>query len=201
VVENLVDDRLILDAGNHFGFASALWTNRYIYIEHPLQALCPGHRLVPLLRSLIITLMWLGSFATFGGRHICESKPLRYIRLSFLKLPKIIGCQKRFKLLLMQAVIILYEELIWRVFLSKALQALLPVLGGVLLSALLFWFVHAENRSISGHSIEFFFFSITLVSLYIYTNSLLMVWTIHACRNLLILSYHWKHDATDPATK
>jgi hypothetical protein len=40
------------------------------YIEHTLQALRPSHRLVPLLRSLIITLMRLGSFATFGGRYI-----------------------------------------------------------------------------------------------------------------------------------
>jgi hypothetical protein len=70
VVENLVDDRLILDAGNHFGFASALWTNRYIYIEYPLQALCPGHGLVPLFGCFVFVFLSGATFAAFGWRHI-----------------------------------------------------------------------------------------------------------------------------------
>jgi hypothetical protein len=69
VRKDLVNDRLILDTGDYLGFASALLAGRYVNIEHSLQALRPSHGPVARLRSLIITLMWLGSFATFGGRY------------------------------------------------------------------------------------------------------------------------------------
>jgi hypothetical protein len=70
VTKVLVDDRLILDTADYLGFASALLAGRDVNIEHSLQALRPSHGPVARLRSLIITLMWLGSFATFGGRYI-----------------------------------------------------------------------------------------------------------------------------------
>jgi hypothetical protein len=70
MIQYLVDDRLIIDTGDYLGFTSALLADRYIKVEHTLQALRPGHRLVPLLRSLIITLMRLGTLATFAGRYI-----------------------------------------------------------------------------------------------------------------------------------
>jgi hypothetical protein len=69
-MKDLVDDRLILDTGDYLGFTSALLADRHVNVEHTLQALRPTYRLVPLLRSLIITLMRLGTFATFAGRYI-----------------------------------------------------------------------------------------------------------------------------------
>ncbi len=48
VIENAVDDQLILYAGDYPGFTSAFRADRHIDIEHLLQALRPGHRLVSL---------------------------------------------------------------------------------------------------------------------------------------------------------
>ncbi|MEJ2396249.1 MAG: hypothetical protein P8Z77_16165, partial [Candidatus Thiodiazotropha sp.] len=42
--------------GDYLGFTSALLADRDINIEHTLQALCPGHRFVPLLRTLIVNI-------------------------------------------------------------------------------------------------------------------------------------------------
>jgi hypothetical protein len=69
-MKDLVYDRLILDTGDYLGFTSALLADRYVNVAHTLQALRPGHRLVPLWWSLIISRMMLGTFAMFGGRHI-----------------------------------------------------------------------------------------------------------------------------------
>ena len=48
--QNLVDDLLILDTGNLFGVASTFRADGYVYVEHALQALRPGHGLVALVR-------------------------------------------------------------------------------------------------------------------------------------------------------
>ncbi len=74
MLQNLVDDRLILDAsvrriGNHLGFASALRADRYIDVEYSLQALRPGHGLMALFRRLVLIFMMLGTFTAFGRRH------------------------------------------------------------------------------------------------------------------------------------
>jgi hypothetical protein len=70
MIQDLVDDRLILDTGDYLGFASALLAGRYVNIEHTLQAPRPSHGPVALPRNLTITLMMLGTFATFGRRYI-----------------------------------------------------------------------------------------------------------------------------------
>lgn len=70
MLKNLVDDHLILDAGDHFSFASALQTDRYIDVEYPLQTLRPGHGLMSLFWRLVFIFMMLGTFAAFGWRHI-----------------------------------------------------------------------------------------------------------------------------------
>jgi hypothetical protein len=70
MIEYLVNNRLILDTGDYLGFACALLADRDVNIEHTLQALRPSHGPVALPRSLTITLMMLGTFATFGRRHI-----------------------------------------------------------------------------------------------------------------------------------
>lgn len=65
-MKDLFDDRLTLDTGDCLGFTSALLVDRYVNVKHTLQMLRPGHCLVALLRSLITTLMRLGTFATLA---------------------------------------------------------------------------------------------------------------------------------------
>jgi len=70
VVEYLVDDGLILDAGNHFSFAATLLANRHIDVEYPFQALYPGHGLVALLGCFVFVFLSGASFSRHGRRHI-----------------------------------------------------------------------------------------------------------------------------------
>ena len=65
-----VDNRLILNAGDHFGFTAALWAHRHIDVEYPFQALCPGHDLMVLFRGFVFDFLTGASFAAFGWRHI-----------------------------------------------------------------------------------------------------------------------------------
>ena len=65
-----VDDRLILNAGDHFSLTATLWAHRDINVEYPFQALCPGHGLVVLFRGFVFDFLTGASFAAFGWRHI-----------------------------------------------------------------------------------------------------------------------------------
>ena len=70
MLKDLVDDRLILDTGDYLGLTSALWADRHIDIEHPFEALRPGHRLAALFWCLVILrLSWI-ALAPFGWRYI-----------------------------------------------------------------------------------------------------------------------------------
>jgi len=69
MLQNLVDDRLILDTGYHPGFASALLAERNVDVEHALQPLCPGHGLAVVFWCFFFAL-WIGAaLAAFGRRH------------------------------------------------------------------------------------------------------------------------------------
>ena len=69
MLKDLVDDRLILDTGNHFGFASALRADRHIDVEHAFEALRPGHGLVTLFWCFVLfRLRWV-VLPTPGVRH------------------------------------------------------------------------------------------------------------------------------------
>lgn len=72
MAENLVDDRLILDAGNHPGFTAALRAGRHIDVEYPLQTLRPGHGPVPQLWRLIFVFAFPveSVFTAFGRCHL-----------------------------------------------------------------------------------------------------------------------------------
>jgi hypothetical protein len=70
VSQYLVDDLLILDAGDHLGLTSALRADRYIDVEHPLQALRPGHSLVALFGCLVFAFLSGAAFTAFGRRHL-----------------------------------------------------------------------------------------------------------------------------------
>lgn len=66
----LVDDLLILDAGDHLGFTTTLWAHRDIDIEYPFEALRPGHGLVTLFGCFVFVFLSGTAFAAFGPRHI-----------------------------------------------------------------------------------------------------------------------------------
>ena len=51
--EYLPDDYWIFDAGNDLYLTTTLITGFYVYIENPLQSLCPGHG-CPLLEQTLI---------------------------------------------------------------------------------------------------------------------------------------------------
>ena len=70
MLENLVDDRLFLDAGDHPGFTSTLWADRDIDVKYPFQALCPGHGLVPLFGCFVFVFLVGTALAAFSRRHI-----------------------------------------------------------------------------------------------------------------------------------
>jgi hypothetical protein len=54
VPENLVDDRLFLDAGDHPGFTATPWADRHIDVEYPFQTLCPSHGLATLFGCFVL---------------------------------------------------------------------------------------------------------------------------------------------------
>ena len=66
----LVDDLLILDAGDHPGFTSTLWADRDIDVKYPFQALRPCHGPVALFGCFVFVFLSGASFAAFGWRHI-----------------------------------------------------------------------------------------------------------------------------------
>lgn len=69
MLNDLVDDRMILDTGNHIGFASALRADRHIDAEHAFEALRPGHGLVTLFGCFVLfRLRWV-TLPTPGRRH------------------------------------------------------------------------------------------------------------------------------------
>jgi hypothetical protein len=70
VIENLVDDLLILDAGDQPGFTATRWADRDIDVKHPFQALCPGHGPVALFGCFVFVFLSGAAFAAFGRRHI-----------------------------------------------------------------------------------------------------------------------------------
>jgi hypothetical protein len=70
VLENPVDDRLFLDAGDHLGLTAALGADRHIDVEYPFQTLCPGHSLAALFGCFVFVFLSGAAFAAFGRRHI-----------------------------------------------------------------------------------------------------------------------------------
>ena len=66
----LVDDRLILNTGDHPGVTSARRAHRDIDVEHAFQALRPGHGLVALCGCFVFVFVSDATFAAFGWRHI-----------------------------------------------------------------------------------------------------------------------------------
>lgn len=125
-----------------------------------------------------------------AGLPINTHQPHSFLRLSLKGLQSLFSQRENLGLLTYQALFIFYEELIWRVFLTHALLPFMSVWLVIPLAASLFWYVHEENRSIGGHSVEFLLFSLALTAIYIYSGSLLLVLVIHGTRNLLILSGH-----------
>jgi len=70
VSQYLVDDLLILDAGDHPGFTATLRTDRNIDVKYSLQALSPSHGLVALCGCFVFVFLVGTALAAFSRRHI-----------------------------------------------------------------------------------------------------------------------------------
>ncbi|MEM1399478.1 MAG: CPBP family intramembrane glutamic endopeptidase [Pseudomonadota bacterium] len=148
-----------------------------------------------IVRPLAIGL-GLGVMLFAAGLTLSADRPRAFLTNSFRGLRLSTAKADHLSRLGFQAAIILYEELIWRVFLSNALSMVMAVWLVVALSALLFWFVAFEdNWPLVPHSLEFFLFALVLGALYLCSGSVLLVWTVHAPRNLLIISAEWQEQA------
>jgi hypothetical protein len=66
MLQNLVDDRLILDTGDYFSFAATLRTDRHVDVEHALQVLRSVHSLVVVFWCFFFAL-WRGSLPRLAG--------------------------------------------------------------------------------------------------------------------------------------
>lgn len=82
---------------------------------------------------------------------------------------------------------VLYEELIWRVFLVETLALYLPVIPVILIASFFFSYSHASLRNVSLQSLDLFLFSLVLTTTYYFTRDYYLVVLIHLIRNLLII--------------
>lgn len=69
MIENLVDDRLILDAGDHLGLTATSWADRHNDVEYPLETLCPDHGLVTLFGCSLDGFSTGTTLSTFSRCH------------------------------------------------------------------------------------------------------------------------------------
>lgn len=99
--------------------------------------------------------------------------------------------------LLFNSLFIVYEEIIWRVFLMASLTLLMPAWLAIPIAAGLFWYVHADNRQWSGHSAEFLIFSLIITTIYAVSESLVAAISMHAGRNLLILAQGYQMEQAE----
>lgn len=83
---------------------------------------------------------------------------------------------------------VLYEELIWRVFLIEILFQYLHEIPVILISSFLFYYSHADQRVFNRQSADLFIFSLILTIIYFYTLNFLLVFLIHWVRNMLIVA-------------
>ncbi|OES47442.1 hypothetical protein A7R77_33065 [Pseudomonas aeruginosa] len=75
MLENLLNDLRIFDAGNHFDVTAAVFADFNINIEDSLEALHPGHGAVALCRTLVTpvsieTFRFVGLLAPLGGCYL-----------------------------------------------------------------------------------------------------------------------------------
>lgn len=120
-------------------------------------------------------------------------------QFSWTKLIQVLKKDKKDYLMLFSfsAIIVIYEELIWRVFLVNILSLYLPPIAVILFASFTFFICHAHVRNISWQSFEFAFFSLVLTTIYLVSSSLLLVLVIHLGRNYFIL-LHTLGDTSSP---
>jgi len=82
---------------------------------------------------------------------------------------------------------VIYEELVWRVFLVESLGLYLYPGIVVITASFLFYYSHAAQRNFSKQSVDLFIFSLALTSLYFFTESFVLVVLIHWIRNMIII--------------
>ena len=83
---------------------------------------------------------------------------------------------------------VIYEELIWRVFLIETLSHYLYTVPVILIASILFSYSHANQRNFSRQSADLFLFSIIITIIYYFSRSFSLVVFIHWIRNMLIIA-------------
>jgi len=83
---------------------------------------------------------------------------------------------------------VIYEELIWRVFLIETLSHYLYTVPVILIASILFSYSHANQRNFSRQSADLFLFSIIITIIYYFSRSFALVVFIHWIRNMLIIA-------------
>ncbi len=69
MLENLVDDRLILDAGDHPGLTATPWADQHIDVKYPFQTLRPSHSLAALFGRSAHDFSTGAALSAFGRCH------------------------------------------------------------------------------------------------------------------------------------
>lgn len=82
---------------------------------------------------------------------------------------------------------VVYEEIIWRVFLVDVLSLYLPAIIAILIASILFLYSHPDQRNLSFQSLDLFIFGFALASIYYFTRNLSLVIFIHWIRNMFII--------------
>lgn len=82
---------------------------------------------------------------------------------------------------------VVYEELIWRVFLVETLSKYFPAIATIFISSFIFYYSHPNQRELTRQSVDLFLFSLIITSIYFLTQSFLLVFLIHWIRNVIII--------------
>lgn len=83
---------------------------------------------------------------------------------------------------------VIYEELIWRVFLIETLSHYLYAVPVIFIASFLFYYSHAKQRNFSRQSVDLFLFSLIITIIYYFSNSFALVVLIHWIRNMIIIA-------------
>lgn len=83
---------------------------------------------------------------------------------------------------------VIYEEIIWRVFLVGTLSLYFHVSLVVLIASFLFYYSHADQRKLNLASLDLLIFSLILTVVYYYSRSFFLVVIIHWIRNIIIIA-------------
>jgi len=86
------------------------------------------------------------------------------------------------------SLMVVYEEIVWRVFLVETLSPYINQYGVILIASFLFYYSHSNQRNLSRQSIDLLIFSLMLTAIYYYSRTFALVLFIHWIRNMIIVT-------------